>query len=72
MRGLIDKIMFAGLGLSWRWGWYEMRRDAGHPISLWRAFFGKFPRFGAYEYNEVGCSKECKKDYETVVDARFL
>ncbi len=51
---------------NFRYGWYVMRKEDGHPISLWRAFFGKVPRFGAYEYDEEGCSEMNKRDYETV------
>ena len=46
-----------------RWGWYRLRKEEGHPISLWRAMFGMHPRFGAYEEDEEGCPDHCKRDY---------
>ena len=36
-----------------RWGWYQYRKGKGHPISLWRAFFDTYPRFGSYDLNEL-------------------
>ena len=36
-----------------RWGWYQYRRRAGHPISIWRALFGQHPRFGSYDPDEL-------------------
>lgn len=48
------------------WGWYTLRKAQGHPISLWRAFFGARPRFGLYEYEEEGCPDWDRKAYELV------
>lgn len=39
--------------LMLRWGWYKYRKQKGHPISIWRAFFGTHPRFGSYDEGEL-------------------
>jgi hypothetical protein len=49
-----------------RWGWYKHRKADGYPITLRRAFFSRFPRFGAYNEIEVGCPDWAKKDYKIV------
>lgn len=49
-----------------RFGWYQHRKSDGHPISIWRAAFGKFPRFGSYEQHELGCSDASKMMYQLV------
>lgn len=58
--------VLVGYVLAIRWGWYLHRRQEKHPISLFRAFFGKFPRFGAYEEDEPGCPDWAKRDYKIV------
>lgn len=45
-----------------RAGWYMYRTREGHPISVWRAMFSSYPRFGPYEVDEKGCP-EWIKDY---------
>jgi len=49
-----------------RWGWYKLRKVEGYPISLYRAMFGQWPRFGSYEENELGCPDWAKRDYVLV------
>jgi hypothetical protein len=55
-----------------RMGWYRDRKAQKHPISLFRALFGKFPRFGSYEEDEPGCPDWAKRDYQIVKDAAEL
>jgi hypothetical protein len=52
--------------MMWRYGWWKLRRQQKHPITLRRAFFGKFPRFGCYEEDEEGCPEYAKRDYDLV------
>ena len=35
-------------------GWYRYRKAEGHPITMWRALFSAYPRFGPYEEGEAG------------------
>lgn len=49
-----------------RVGWYQYRKEQGHPITMWRALFSAYPRFGSYEQHEVGCPDWALRDYETV------
>lgn len=72
IRGIITFFITVFYVLAIRWGWWKHRAEKGHPISLWRAFFGRFPRFGSYEYNEPGCPDWTKRDYEAVMDAKDL
>lgn len=52
--------------LQIRYAWYAYRKEQGHPISLWRALFTPFPRFGSYERHEVGCPDWALRDYALV------
>jgi len=52
-----------------RYGWYKYRKSNGHPISLRRALFSPYPRFGSYEQHEVGCPEWALRDYK-LVDSR--
>jgi hypothetical protein len=73
---MIDKIFGFFYGLYFvganRWSWYKLRKADGYPISLWRAYFGSFPRFGCYEENEPGCPEDAKRDYNIVKDSADL
>jgi hypothetical protein len=51
-----------------RYGWYKQRKADGHPITLRRAFFSQYPRFGAYEEHEAGCPESDKAYYNIVKD----
>lgn len=53
-------------GLAVCWGWYTLRKQQGHPITLRRAFFQARPQFGLYEYEEAGCPDWDRKAYQTV------
>jgi hypothetical protein len=55
-----------------RYGWWKLRREQGHAITFYRAFFGKFPRFGSYEADEVGCPAYTKADYEIVSKTKAI
>lgn len=55
-----------------RRGWYKQRKADGYPISLWRATFGTYPRFSAYEEHEPGCPEYAKRDYKIVRDSADL
>ena len=66
----MHKVNVMWLGLQWRRGWYRVRREDGHPISIWRAMFGQFPRFGSYERDEPGCPDWAKLEYDLVVDSK--
>ena len=49
-----------------RYEWYKARKELGYPISVWRASFGKFPRFSNFEAHEPGCPKWARRDYAIV------
>lgn len=49
-----------------RAGWYVFRKSEGYPITVWRALFGRAPRFGAYEPGEHGCPDWLLREYEMV------
>jgi hypothetical protein len=68
--------MFRWIGYIWVWfiaqiiraGWYQQRKAEGYPITLRRAFFSQYPRFGAYEEHEAGCPESDKEYYNIVKD----
>jgi hypothetical protein len=57
------------IALQIRWGWYQSRKADGYPISIWRAMFSQFPRFGSYDEHEAGCPDWAKRDYKIVKKA---
>lgn len=59
-------LVIASMIFRMRLSWYRHRRSEKHPISLWRAMFGRHPRFGSYEENEPGCPDWAKRDYAIV------
>ena len=51
-----------------RYGWYQQRKAEGHPITLWRAFFSEYPRFGIYNEGEEGCPAAVDYMYQSFKD----
>ena len=54
------------IGIQIRWGWYKHRAELGYPITLRRALFSQFPRFGSFEEHEAGCPDWALRDYALV------